>query len=74
MLIKIYSAIGCIRFSNSINHFNTNQQKEINMQSKFKLTIFAPSGKITAIYKFTSFQEAMNFILLNELPRYHLYA
>jgi hypothetical protein len=44
------------------------------MQSNFKLTIFAPSGKITAIYRFTSFQEAMNFILLNEVPRYELYA
>jgi hypothetical protein len=44
------------------------------MQSNFKLTIFAPSGKITAIYRFTYFQEAMNFILLNEVPRYELYA
>ncbi|MGA3013061.1 MAG: hypothetical protein ABSD71_03385 [Bacteroidales bacterium] len=42
------------------------------MQPTFKLTIFAPSGKITAIYKFTSLKEVNNFIQLNEVPRYEL--
>jgi hypothetical protein len=44
------------------------------MQPTFKLTIFAPSGKITAIFKFPSLQEAKNFITLNEVARYELYA
>jgi len=42
------------------------------MNATFKLTIYAPSGKITAIYYFNTWPEVDNFIRNNNIPRYDL--
>ena len=39
----------------------------------FKLNIYAPSGKTSAMYKFSTAQELRNFILLNDIPRYQIW-
>ena len=39
----------------------------------FKLNIYAPSGKTSAMYKFATVQELRNFILLNDIPRYQIW-
>jgi hypothetical protein len=44
------------------------------MTTTFKLTIYAPSGKINAVYLFGTRQEVDNFIHLNQVPRYELSA
>jgi hypothetical protein len=44
------------------------------MTATFKLTIYAPSGKINAIYLFGTRLEVDNLIFLNQVPRYELSA
>ncbi len=39
----------------------------------FKLNIYAPSGKTSAMYKFATARELRNFILLNDIPRYQIW-
>jgi hypothetical protein len=46
----------------------------VNMQTVHKLTLFAPSGKINATYRFASMAELRHFIELNQPPRYDVWA
>ncbi len=39
----------------------------------FKLNIYAPNGKTSAMYKFATARELRNFILLNDIPRYQIW-
>jgi hypothetical protein len=39
----------------------------------FKLKIYAPSGKTSAMYKFATARELRNFIMLNDIPRYQIW-
>ena len=39
----------------------------------FKLNIYAPNGKTSAMYKFATAWELRNFILLNDIPRYQIW-
>jgi hypothetical protein len=46
----------------------------VNPKSILRLTLFAPSGKVNAIFKFTSLSELRHFIELNQPPRYDVWA
>ena len=39
----------------------------------FNLSIYAPSGKTSAMFKFATARELRNFILLNDIPRYQIW-
>ena len=45
----------------------------INWSSTIKVTLFSPGGKESAMFKFSNIHEAMNFIRLNEPPRYMIW-
>ena len=45
----------------------------VNPQTMLRLTLFAPSGKINATYKFASIIELRHFIELNQPPRYSIW-
>jgi CTP:phosphocholine cytidylyltransferase-like protein len=46
----------------------------VNVKTIHKLKLFAPSGKVNAIYTFSSISELRHFIELNQPPRYDVYA
>ena len=46
----------------------------VNVKTIHKLKLFAPSGKVNAIYTFASISELRHFIELNQPPRYDVYA
>ena len=46
----------------------------VNSKSILNLTLFAPSGKVNAIFKFASLSELRHFIELNQPPRYDVWA
>jgi len=45
----------------------------VNGKTIHKLKLFAPSGKVNAIYTFASISELRHFIELNQPPRYDVY-
>ena len=45
----------------------------VNPQTMLRLTLFAPSGKINATYKFASITELRHFIEHNQPPRYDIW-
>ena len=53
----------------AINSFGSGEKP----RAIFKLNIYAPSGKTSAMYKFATAQELRNFILLNDIPRYQIW-
>ena len=61
-------------------HVNENGQvilhhsgQPVKWSSTIKITLFSPTGKEAARFRFLNIHEAMNFIRLNEPPRYMIW-
>ncbi len=61
-------------------HVNENGQvilhhsgQPVKWSSTIKITLFSPTGKEAARFRFLNIHEAMNFIHLNEPPRYMIW-